>query len=57
MEAEIKSHLRMNCDKFEVSRMTIRQAINNLVEQGYLYRKRGIGTFVQLPKVEQNCKE
>ena len=45
------------CDKFEVSRMTIRQAINNLVEQGYLYRKRGIGTFVQLPKVEQNCKE
>lgn len=41
------------CDKFEVSRMTIRQAINNLVEQGYLYRKRGIGTFVQLPKVEQ----
>ena len=41
------------CDKFEVSRMTIRQAINNLVEQGYLYRKRGIGTFVQLPKVEK----
>ncbi|MBJ8029797.1 phosphonate metabolism transcriptional regulator PhnF [Bacillus cereus group sp. N21] len=44
------------CDKFEVSRMTIRQAINNLVEQGYLYRKRGIGTFVQLPKVEQKLQ-
>lgn len=44
------------CDKFEVSRMTIRQAINNLVEQGYLSRKRGIGTFVQLPKVEQKLQ-
>ncbi|WP_081415000.1 phosphonate metabolism transcriptional regulator PhnF [Ectobacillus panaciterrae] len=44
------------CDTFDVSRMTIRQAINNLVEQGYLYRKRGIGTFVQLPKVEQRLQ-
>jgi GntR family transcriptional regulator len=44
------------CDTFKVSRMTIRQAINNLVEQGYLYRKRGIGTFVQLPKVEQGLQ-
>ncbi|MCM3735970.1 phosphonate metabolism transcriptional regulator PhnF [Bacillus cytotoxicus] len=44
------------CDKFEVSRMTIRQAINNLVEQGYIHRKRGIGTFVQLPKVEQKLQ-
>jgi GntR family transcriptional regulator len=44
------------CEQFEVSRMTIRQAINNLVEQGYLHRKRGIGTFVQLPKVEQKLQ-
>ncbi|MDG4655715.1 phosphonate metabolism transcriptional regulator PhnF [Ectobacillus antri] len=44
------------CEKFSVSRMTIRQAVNNLVEQGYLLRKRGIGTFVQLPKVEQRLQ-
>ncbi len=46
------------CDEFEeVSRMTIEQAINNLVEQGYLYRKRGICTFVQLPESgAKSCK-
>ncbi|MCY6369256.1 GntR family transcriptional regulator [Clostridium ganghwense] len=33
-------------EKYKVSRMTIRQAINTLVEEGYLYKKRGIGTFV-----------
>ena len=31
----------------EVSRMTIRQAINNLVSNGYLEKKRGRGTFVK----------
>ena len=30
-----------------VSRMTIRQAINNLVSNGYLEKKRGIGTFLK----------
>lgn len=33
-------------DLFQVSRTTIRQAINELISEGYLYRKRGIGTFV-----------
>jgi len=32
--------------ELEVSRMTIRQAINNLVLNGYLERSRGKGTFV-----------
>ncbi|MFC0560731.1 GntR family transcriptional regulator [Halalkalibacter alkalisediminis] len=38
---------------FEVSRMTIRQAINKLVNDGYLYRKKGSGTFVAEKKFEQ----
>ncbi len=41
------------CEQFGVSRMTIRQAINNLVKETQLYRKRGIGTFVQQTKVTQ----
>lgn len=31
---------------FKVSRMTVRQAIDKLVESGLLYRRRGVGTFV-----------
>ncbi len=31
---------------FDVSRTTVRQAISELISEGYLYRKRGIGTFV-----------
>lgn len=32
--------------QYNVSRMTVRQAINQLVFDGYLYRKKGSGTFV-----------
>jgi len=38
---------------FKVSRMTIRQAMNDLVNEGYLYRRKGKGTFVAEPKIEQ----
>lgn len=31
------------------SRMTVRKAINSLVDEGYLYRQEGIGTFVAQP--------
>lgn len=41
--------------KYEVSRMTTRQAINNLVDEGYLYRKRGKGTYVADFKMEYNA--
>lgn len=44
------------CEQFGVSRMTIRQAINNLVKETHLYRKRGIGTFVQQTKVTQTLE-
>ncbi|MFT8322264.1 MAG: GntR family transcriptional regulator [Bacillus sp. (in: firmicutes)] len=40
-------------EKYDISRMTVRQAINNLVNEGILVRKRGKGTFVAVPKVEQ----
>ncbi len=38
---------------YSVSRTTIRQAIDLLVRQGFLYREHGHGTFVS-PK---NCKK
>ncbi|WP_085523813.1 GntR family transcriptional regulator [Tuberibacillus sp. Marseille-P3662] len=40
-------------EQFNVSRMTVRQAITNLVNQGYLYRIKGRGTFVGEKKMEQ----
>src|SRR3984893_7716676 len=38
---------------YQVSRMTIRQAILELVNEGILVRRKGIGTFVASPKIEQ----
>ncbi|MBH0170988.1 MAG: GntR family transcriptional regulator [Bacillota bacterium] len=40
-------------ENYEVSRMTVRQAINNLVNDGYLTRRKGKGTFVSAKKIEQ----
>ncbi|KZE64685.1 phosphonate metabolism transcriptional regulator PhnF [Fictibacillus phosphorivorans] len=40
-------------ENYEVSRMTVRQAINNLVNDGYLTRQKGKGTFVSAKKIEQ----
>ncbi|MCM3718698.1 GntR family transcriptional regulator [Fictibacillus phosphorivorans] len=40
-------------ENYEVSRMTVRQAINNLVNDGYLTRRKGKGTFVSGKKIEQ----
>lgn len=39
--------------QFDVSRMTVRQAITSLVNSGLLYREKGRGTFVANPKLEQ----
>ncbi len=35
------------CDIYNVSRITVRKAIDLLVQEGLLYRKRAIGTFVR----------
>jgi len=41
------------CDIFEVSRMTIRKAIDILVHEGTLVRQKGKGTFISVPKLSQ----
>ena len=41
-------------DKYNVTRMTVRQALNNLCNEGYLYRHKGKGTFVSHRKIEKN---
>lgn len=43
-------------EKYDVSRMTVRQAITNLVNDGYLYRQKGRGTFVANEKIEQTLQ-
>lgn len=39
------------CDQFSVSRPTVRAALSVLVNQGYLERVKGKGSFVSKPKV------
>lgn len=38
------------CEYHEVSRMTVNKAVMALVNEGYLYREQGRGTFVARPK-------
>ncbi|MFP7297279.1 GntR family transcriptional regulator [Neobacillus niacini] len=47
---------REYAERFQISRMTVRQAINNLVSEGYLKRQKGRGTFVNMKKVEQELQ-
>jgi len=42
---------------YSISRTTIRQAIDLLVRQGYLYREHGRGTFVSPEKLQKGISE
>src|SRR5690349_24938010 len=42
------------CEQYGISRMTARQSITELVNEGYLYREQGKGTFVAQPKITQS---
>lgn len=39
------------CDNYNVSRITVRRAVQNLTDEGLLYKLRGRGTFVSSAKV------
>lgn len=41
-------------DMFDISRTTVRQAITELVQEGWLYRIKSKGTFVSKPKIDQS---
>ncbi len=40
-------------ENYNISRMTVRQALNQMVAEGLLYREKGRGTFVAKRKIEQ----
>ncbi len=57
-EGKFKPHQQIPTEEeltaiFQVSRMTVRQAISKMVSEGILYRKRGHGTFVGEPRLER----
>lgn len=39
---------------YHVSRTTVREALNHLADQGYIYREHGRGTFVSRPKLQHS---
>lgn len=43
-------------EKYNVSRITVRTAISELVELGFLVKKQGKGTFVSRPKVQRKIE-
>src|SRR5919201_6830239 len=44
---------RQLSDELGMSRLTVRAALDELVREGYLTRRRGSGTFVSEPKIAQ----
>ncbi len=45
------------CERYDISRPTVRQAISELTNNGYLYKEKGKGTFVAKAKSKVNIKD
>ncbi|MEH7108961.1 MULTISPECIES: GntR family transcriptional regulator [Bacillaceae] len=43
-------------DQYKVSRVTVRKAVEELVKEGYLVKRHGIGTFVSHSKIDRKIK-
>ena len=44
---------RILCQKYHISRITVRQALSEMINEGMLYRKQGKGTYVAGRKIHQ----
>lgn len=55
MDSKIPSEQEL-CELYEISRPTVRQAISELTNNGYLYKKKGKGTFVAARKERVDIK-
>ncbi|WP_106496655.1 GntR family transcriptional regulator [Lentibacillus sp. Marseille-P4043] len=56
LPGELLPSEREYAEKYDISRMTVRQAINNLAAEGLLYRRKGKGTFIAEKKFEQDLQ-
>lgn len=54
LPGELLPSEREFAEQYHISRMTVRQAINNLASAGLLYRVKGKGTFIAQPKFEHH---
>lgn len=41
------------CEQLKISRMTVKQAMDSLMNEGLVSKKKGVGTFVSVPKIAQ----
>lgn len=41
-------------EEFDVSRITVRQAVKELTDMGLVYKKQGVGTYVSIPKMSHD---
>ncbi len=51
-ERKIPTEIELS-ELYNISRITVRNAVKELVAEGYLVKKQGKGTFVCLPKIER----